>query len=407
MLVRLPRNSGILRLQSIQQRICLFNSPLSTSTRAKAVPAAAKSNPESSSRFRFFSPAFTARARFLGRVWRYTRIPILVVSVYGVGYQQGIIDDSRNPERTREALLTSVLAQSGIESRADVEIMKDGENRVVASRHSPTTRRVAAVGKKIVKVGLLYVEQQRDRAVVRVRQTLPEDANLQQIGEALAADEEFVKWTEAFSRLEGQWSYLLLKTPVPNAFVTEVVPRSIFISRGMFQIIGNDDELALVLGHELSHQLLGHGSQSNHLELILRLVEVVLLSMDPTDGVLTLAFVGGLATLRTGIAASFSREHEREADDLGMKLAAMACYDTKRAALVFQKLHETESAPSTTSVTASAISGWLSFANTHPPSDERYATLLKTSETENPSAYSSTTCSSVQRKMQSALWSLR
>ena len=49
----------------------------------------------------------------LGRAVRYLRIPFLVVSVYGLGYQQGIIDDSRNPQQTRGALLDNVLAGVG------------------------------------------------------------------------------------------------------------------------------------------------------------------------------------------------------------------------------------------------------------------------------------------------------
>lgn len=67
-------------------------------------------------------------------VW-YTRIPIVKVSAGWDTSQQGIIDDSHDPERTCQALLNDVLAQTGVKSCADVKTIKDGDNRVIATRH--------------------------------------------------------------------------------------------------------------------------------------------------------------------------------------------------------------------------------------------------------------------------------
>jgi Zn-dependent protease with chaperone function len=160
----------------------------------------------------------------------------------------------------------------------------------------------------------------------------------------------------------------------------------------MLDMIQNDDELALVIGHEVSHLILGHVSQRNLAETVLRTVEVLILSLDPTEGVLTLAVVGGLATLRNALTAAFSRDHEREADELGMKLAAMACFDTQRAAAVFRRLHENEKLPKP--------SKFLSFVDSHPPSEERYRDLVLASESENANSYPNR-CAAVQKKMQS------
>ncbi len=76
----------------------------------------------------------------------------------------------------------------------------------------------------------------------------------------------------------------------------------------------------------------------------------------------------------------------------------MACYDTQRAASVFQRLHEREVVPSTGK-------HLLSFADSHPPTAERYRDLITASETENADTYNH--CTAIKKKMASAglaLW---
>eukprot|EP00804_Cyclotella_cryptica_P003604 CCRYP_002203-RA/>CCRYP_002203-RA protein AED:0.08 eAED:0.10 QI:986/0.5/0.33/1/0/0.33/3/0/111 len=46
-----------------------------------------------------------------------------------------------------------------------------------------------------------------------------------------------------------------------------------------------------------------------------------------------------LASVREAIGASYSLENERTADELGIKLTAMACYDACEASQVFHKMH--------------------------------------------------------------------
>jgi Zn-dependent protease with chaperone function len=74
-------------------------------------------------------------------------------------------------------------------------------------------------------------------------------------------------------------------------------------------------------------------------------------------------------------------------------LAAMACYNTHRAASVFQRLHEKEQVPSTGNKL-------FSFANSHPPTDERYRDLVLASESENADSYDN--CTAIKKKMASA-----
>jgi predicted Zn-dependent protease len=101
-----------------------------------------------------------------------------------------------------------------------------------------------------------------------------------------------------------------------------------------------------------------------------------------------------LASIRGAIGASYSRENEREADELGIKLTAMACYDTKEASRVFHKMHM-QDVESGLGASAGKI-GLLSFFDTHPPSDERFRSLLEGSKSENAQKYEDTSCSTLK-----------
>ena len=239
--------------------------------------------------------------------------------------------------------------------------------------------------------------QRQEEAAQAVKAKLPPDVPPEKMVELLNQDEDFQLWTTAVEQLSGgSWTYMLIDSALPNAFVTGIFPRHIFMTTAMLRIISNQDELALVLGHELSHMILGHISEKNMLETMLRTIEVLLLSMDPTTGLLSLAFVGSLATLRTAFTAAHSRDHEHEADEMGIQLAAMACFDTEKAAAVFRKMHEENMGPP-------SGKRLLSFADTHPSSADRYEKLILASTTENVSKYADTSCASVGSRLRSVM----
>ena len=129
-------------------------------------------------------------------------------------------------------------------------------------------------------------------------------------------------------------------------------------------------ELAFVLGHEVSHLVLGHISEANRVETMLKTLEVLLLSIDPTAGVLALFIIGSLAAMRRALAAAHSRDKEREADDLGVEIAARGCFDTSKGAEVMKKMYHlsTVQSPFGTSAVANLYSS-------HPPTEERYNSL--------------------------------
>ena len=145
-------------------------------------------------------------------------------------------------------------------------------------------------------------------------------------------------------------------------------------------------------------------------------LEQLCLSMDPTEGVLSLFIMTSLRYIRQILSASNSRQHEEEADELGLKLAAMSCFDTHQGSKVMAKLYQISEKSddikqigsnedetilnSTNGDDNKDKKGYVlqSFMDSHPPTMLRYDNLLNLSKEENPSKYSSK-CNNTRRKL--------
>jgi hypothetical protein len=131
---------------------------------------------------------------------------------------------------------------------------------------------------------------------------------------------------------------------------------------GLLLRMENEAQLAAVIGHEIGHFLQRHSLERLR-DIKARAAFGQFIGM---FGVVGLA--GQLASLAGAFA--FSREHEREADRIGVALMRKARYDAREAAKVWGNLlDEVKSNPN-----ADPSRNNVLFA-THPPSDERRAAL--------------------------------
>lgn len=125
-----------------------------------------------------------------------------------------------------------------------------------------------------------------------------------------------------------------------------------------------DDEIAAVMGHEISHALLQHSREQMSEQAVMG-VGVALIgvtaSSDADRG--TRENVAGLAAI-TLIMLPHSRNHESEADKLGVELAAKAGYNPRAAVTLWNKMLAESGGKSNFD--------WLS---THPASPKRVAAL--------------------------------
>ena len=153
---------------------------------------------------------------------------------------------------------------------------------------------------------------------------------------------------------------------------------SIACTRGILLSLENEAELAALLGHELGHVNARHTAQQMSKGM---LTKAVVGSVSAVAGAMAGGLgqvAGALGSIGAGaLLASYSRDNEREADALGMEYMVKAGYSPKGMVGLMDMLRNlSKSKPS-------AIE--MMFA-THPMSDERYQTAVKTSQVQYSSS---------------------
>jgi predicted Zn-dependent protease len=134
--------------------------------------------------------------------------------------------------------------------------------------------------------------------------------------------------------LTSDTTYTVVRCDMANAFV---LPNNhVFVMSGLFQFIQNEDDLAAVLGHEMAHNLARHVGEKVSGSIVVSLLARLSLLVDPS-GVLLTIFLPASNLLRE---LPHSRTQESEADQIGIHLAAQACYDPRAAKRVFQAMKE-------------------------------------------------------------------
>lgn len=138
--------------------------------------------------------------------------------------------------------------------------------------------------------------------------------------------------------------------------------KKIVVMPGMMQFAKTDEELAVVLGHEYAHNVMGHIASSKKNSLLGQLAGSLLDGLAATQGINTQGGLGKLGSY-AGVMR-FSKEFEKEADYIGLYITALAGYDIKNAPNLWRRMSlENEKAVYT--------------ATTHPTNPERYLILEK------------------------------
>lgn len=137
------------------------------------------------------------------------------------------------------------------------------------------------------------------------------------------------------------WAITVVDRPdITNAFVTP--HGKIFVFTGMLHVCTNDDQLAVVLAHEISHAILSHSAETLSklflVEMLLMIPIVVFWAIFSDVGALFSQWLSGkLADFM--IHLPFMRSLEIEADAVGLQLAARACYDVREAPIFWAKMN--------------------------------------------------------------------
>ncbi len=120
-----------------------------------------------------------------------------------------------------------------------------------------------------------------------------------------------------------------------------------------------DDELAQVMGHEISHALANHTAERMSVAMASQLGALAVgIASDSAAGM-----AGAQAAAALAITLPNSRSSETEADRIGIELAAKAGYDPRSAATLWEKMGK------------AGGKGPPQFLSTHPAPGNRQATL--------------------------------
>ena len=185
-------------------------------------------------------------------------------------------------------------------------------------------------------------------------------AYVARLGKELAAHSE---------RPNLPWSFKVVDDPAVNAFA---LPGGfIYVTRGLMTHLTNEAELVSVLGHEIGHVTARHSvNQMSKQQLAnIGLIAGAIFRPDIAQGPL-----GQLAGQGLGLAfLKFSRDDERQADELGLRYLRGENYDPRQMAEVFKTLERVgeEAGP------GAKVPNWMA---THPAPAERYQTVQKALE---------------------------
>lgn len=128
------------------------------------------------------------------------------------------------------------------------------------------------------------------------------------------------------------WSFKILDDPAVNAFA---LPGGfVYVTRGLMTHLGSEAELVAVLGHEAGHVTARHGvnQMSKQILATVGLGVAVIVNPDLEDWAVLGEIGLGLAFLK------YSRDDERQADDLGLRYAVRTGYDPNQVPEVFRIL---------------------------------------------------------------------
>ena len=169
-------------------------------------------------------------------------------------------------------------------------------------------------------------------------------------------------------------NFIILDSPIINAMA---LPGGyIYVTRGMLAHLNNEDQLAMVLAHEIGHLAARHAARQAFQQKIGQglLLGGALIGQAAGLPAQDIVNLGGMAAQM--FLLRYSREDELEADKLGAEYASLAGYDAQAVIPFFQTLNRVQEKEG---------QGMPSFLSTHPNPGDRVQRIRELTAARPPS----------------------
>ena len=191
---------------------------------------------------------------------------------------------------------------------------------------------------------------------------------IRRVGERIATAAE--RWLNA-NGYEGylkdyKWEYNLVEDKTVNAWC--MPGGKIVFYTGILPIAKNETAVAAIMGHEVAHALANHGGQRMTAGTFQQAAGAALaigteiggLNNQTQEAVMNAYGIGS----QVGVMLPFSRNHEAEADKIGIVLMAIAGYNPEEASKLWERMN-----------TNSGGEAPPEILSTHPSNDSRIFNL--------------------------------
>lgn len=197
--------------------------------------------------------------------------------------------------------------------------------------------------------------------------TAPKSTNKTQTAMVERVGKKIAAATEAWLKMNGlsseianfSWEFNLIKSDEINAFC--MPGGKIVVYEGLLALVKSDDDLGVVIGHEVAHAVAKHSNERLSQQIMAQygsaIVDVALSNKSEAVQAVGSTVFGLGAQL--GVMLPYSRTHELEADDLGLYFMAMAGYNPSAAIDFWTRMSQAGSGST------------LEILSTHPSDSKR------------------------------------
>ncbi len=136
------------------------------------------------------------------------------------------------------------------------------------------------------------------------------------------------------------WQFNVIASDQVNAFALPGGYTAVYT--GILPLAQNEHGLAAVMGHEIGHALARHGAERMSQQQVMSIGQMAAGVVFGDMGVGAQRAVMGAFGMgaQVGVLLPFSRDHESEADMIGLELLVRACFDPREAPKLWERMAE-------------------------------------------------------------------